>query len=335
MYAASIFAISIQAATKISVCLLISAISPQFKLLLANRILMGLIVVWAFSGIFAVAFACGLPHPWRGDGQSICQSREAIQIYNGIFNILSDLAICILPIVMMWDVQTSTKRKASVCALFGSRILVPAFTIPFLATSKSYYENMQTDPTWYAVVPTILAQISLNLSVLTACIPGLKSLLESLLSGIALARVQDNYDLTTSGDKGAGLTTTPVLKDSQNSKHSRSGSGLGSHSRSRNSLVAKVAQRLRPEGSQRELAVSSNSHEHEKMRKISNDSRGVAESERTLHDIRTDHSNRGIIIRTDQYEISSLNRNSLTGPEYRSRISSGDRDDIEPANARH
>lgn len=149
-------------------------------------------------------------------------------------NILTDIFICLLPIAMMWNVQTTAGRKVQVCVLFGTRILVPATTIPTLATSRPYFSHIRTDSTWYAVLPTILAQISLNLSVLTACIPGLKSILDNLLSGTASARVRGAYSLTSSSDKRNRLTVAP-WNAGTGSKPFRSGINMTSKDKPSNS----------------------------------------------------------------------------------------------------
>lgn len=277
---------------------------------------MAIIVAWAVSGILAVAFACGLPDPWRTDDKGICYSRKKINIYNGVMNILTDLAICVLPVAMMWNVQTSITRKAQVCALFGSRILVPVIIIPALATSGGYFDNLLTDPTWYAVVPTVFSQISLNLSVLTACIPGLKSVLDNLLSGTANARVDGPYNLTASGDKNTPLTATPTFA-------SRSGSGSGTRTRG---FASKVAQKFRPSDTQHTLSIRGGGNETEMTRQKSNSSPGRTESTRKLTD--------GFILRTDHYEVTSVQRNNSTSqPDYGSRTS-GDDDEIAHSHSR-
>lgn len=314
-YAASILAVVVQALTKMSICLWISIISPQARVKLANRILMGAVIAWTISGIFAVAFACGLPHPWRSSGNSICKSHEAILLYNGVLNIITDIAISILPVVMLWNIQLQFRKKAAVCALFASRILVPAFSIPALATGGAYRDNLLTDPTWYAVMPTILGQISLNMSVLTACIPGLKSILENLLAGGMHATIQGGYDLTTSGNKKSPFTMTPLATSNQTSK------GQGSNSRSRTNMSSKIAQRFRNDESR---SKEFDDHDHETARSYD---RVSSESKRNL--------TQGVILRTDQYEVTSVRRHSSSPhPSFGARVSGEDPDEIAHANTR-
>lgn len=77
------------------------------------------------------------------------------------------------------------------CTLFLS---VPITAIPAL-TRAGYLFSNNTDDTWAAVIPTIWFQISLSLSILTACIPSMKSLIDSLMGSTAGATVQAPYEL--------------------------------------------------------------------------------------------------------------------------------------------
>lgn len=306
-------------ATKLSINILISVLSPDKSLLLANRLVVGLTVVWGLSGIFSIGFACGVPNPWRNRGDGICTARRSVQIYNSVMNIVTDLAICVLPIVMMWDVKTTLRRKIQVCSLFGCRILVPCLTIPALATSNYFYGNILTDPAWYAVAPGILFQIALNLSVLTACVPGLKSILENLVSGMTLARVQNDYDLTRSADRRSSFVLTPRHTNSNNHSRNRSDSKQNNSTRG--------FHRLRLGSSQHSASVTGGEAVDPAHRRSKSDAeRSVAESARNTTD--------RVIIRTDQYEVSSMKRRSAPSDDFHFRQSCQDQDEIMQAGPR-
>lgn len=272
---------------------------------------MGIIIAWALSGIFGISFACHLPYPWRETLDSICTSRRSIQLYDGIMNVLTDVAISILPIVMMWHVRTTMRRKVQVCALFGSRMLVPCLTIPALATSSAFYDHILNDPTYYVVVPALFYQVSLNLSVLTACIPGLKSVLENLVSGLAQARVQNDYDLTRSGDKKASFVLTP--------RH-----GSSSQSRNQSGSRSRAAQRFGLGGSRHSTSVTGGSQVPRRSK--SDADKSLTDSTRNLTE--------GVIVRTDQYEVSSMQRLSAYSPDPPFRQSAEGHDEITPAGSR-
>jgi hypothetical protein len=291
-----------------SICLLINIITPQYRILLVNRVLMAVIGTWAISGFFAVAFQCDLPSPWQASDHA-CTSIRGIYIYNGVMNILTDLVICVLPVAMMWNVHTNTAKKVQVCALFGARILVPAVTIPALTTSNNYFSHIYTDPTWYGVVPAILAQISLNLSVLTACIPGLKSILDNLLSGTANARVRGSYNLTDSGDRKTRLNVTP-WNASVGSK--QSGSRLKPESKTN---ASNSGHRSLNDNSHHRFSISGGNPDAIMSGARHNGSTDTNESSRHLND--------GFILRTDHYDVSSIKQISRSHTEEEHPISAG------------
>ncbi|KAM5344335.1 hypothetical protein ACJ41O_012872 [Fusarium nematophilum] len=223
IYASRILGLLVNATTKVSLCLLIRQINNQGLLDMANKILGGTVIVWTVAGVFATAFQCPLPEPWLATNNDQCPNQGPIFVFNGVMNILTDLALCILPVAMMWEVQTPIKRKAIVLALFGTRFVVPIVTIPSLSTARYLFGNSD-DSTWLAVSSMIWLQISLGLSVLTVCIPSLKGVIDSLLGSTAVAAIGAPYDLRNSG-KGSGLEMTP-LGGSSSKQTSRQASGL-------------------------------------------------------------------------------------------------------------
>lgn len=185
--------------------------------------LAGIIMAWVVSGLFTLLFQCHLPTPWLAVSKEQCPSRGSIHMYNGVMNILTDLALCLLPIAMMWEVQTTLRRKIIVVALFGTRIMyvwilpherkkmltnsVPIVTIPGLAKNQYLFTDY-SDFTWSVIPGLVWFQISLGLSVLTACIPSLKGVVDSLLSSTAVAAMQVPYEVHSSS-KGTGIELTP------------------------------------------------------------------------------------------------------------------------------
>ncbi|EXF82283.1 hypothetical protein CFIO01_08170 [Colletotrichum fioriniae PJ7] len=224
-YASSILVIAIAASTKISLCLLIHSINNHGRLNLANKVLFGAIVAWGISGIFTTAFQCSLPRPWLATAGEKCPGREGIFLYNGVMDILTDVCLCLLPVAMMWKVQTTLKRKVMVIALFSTRIIVPIITIPRLIHTHTLVTDY-TDATWHAVHHVIWLQVSLGMSILTACIPSLKGVIDSLLGSTSVAAIQAPYHLTSSGKDGSRLQPTSLSVGS--GSNTRPGSHLAS-----------------------------------------------------------------------------------------------------------
>ncbi|KAI7775461.1 hypothetical protein LA080_006793 [Diaporthe eres] len=86
---------------------------------------------------------------------------------------------------MVWNIKSDVKKKATVIFLFTSRAL--------LMKTEFLYED--SDFTWMTVSPTVWLQISYNLAVITACIPTMKNVFDSL-SGNFSAEIDAPYKLT-------------------------------------------------------------------------------------------------------------------------------------------
>jgi hypothetical protein len=138
MYAAEILAIFVNGLTKLSICVLIRQISNDGSLRMANLALGGVIVGWIVVGLFTTAFQCPLPDPWLVDRAHRCSSRGPIFVFNGVMNILTDVGLCVLPIMMMWHVQAKLRKKVIVTALFGSRVLFVPLT--FTSSNSTWTE---------------------------------------------------------------------------------------------------------------------------------------------------------------------------------------------------
>ncbi|KAK1640783.1 hypothetical protein BDP81DRAFT_478400 [Colletotrichum phormii] len=224
-YISTLLAIATAASTKISLCLLIHSINNHGRLNLANKILFGIIGAWAISGILMASFQCSPPQPWLATTVEKCPGREGIFLYNGIMDIATDVYLCLLPVAMMWKVQTTLKRKMMVVALFTTRIIIPIITIPRLVYTHTLVTSY-TDTTWHAVHHVIWLQVSLGMSILTACIPSLKGVIDSLLGSTSVAAIQAPYNLTSSGKDGSRLQPTSLLIGS--GSNTRPGSHLAS-----------------------------------------------------------------------------------------------------------
>ena len=122
VYAAEMLFVIANAFAKASLVCFIMAISPQRRIKLASYTMLAIIAGWAIAGVFALAFQCDLPHPWLFE-QGKCINQEALSIFIGVVNILTDVALIAIPWAMMWWVQTSTAKKWQVMVLFGTRIM--------------------------------------------------------------------------------------------------------------------------------------------------------------------------------------------------------------------
>lgn len=224
-----ILSIVAEGCTKISVCMLFYAINSfQSRLLIANRILFILIGAWVVCGSILVGFRCPLGTDWSAfTTNKYCPRRLPIVAFNTGVDLITDVALSTLPIILIWNVQTTHLRKFQIITLFGCRFLyvqevihscrlltyvadhtrsVPIVKIPVLF--YIWRDSKSTDPTWDAVLPSIWYQISLNISMITACVPSLKPIFDSLFGYTASAVIQAPYQLEA--NEGGGLGATPL-----------------------------------------------------------------------------------------------------------------------------
>lgn len=103
---------------------------------------------------------------------------------------------------------------------------VPFLVLPSLTTAQGYLQD-HSDRTWEAVTPTIWLQISLNMSLFTACIPSLRGVIESILVSTTAGAIQAPYNLTRTG-AGYGMHATAIpLEQLDSSRYFRSARRLG------------------------------------------------------------------------------------------------------------
>ncbi|KIW13772.1 hypothetical protein PV08_08963 [Exophiala spinifera] len=198
IYAADILLIASMAASQASLTFLVIAINPTRKLLLSCYFLLGYLAVWMIASIFAVSFKCNLPSPWNIDGNK-CVDLFALNVGIYSLSILGDLGIVAVPFIMMQKVQVSRTKRFVVSGLFACRLAVPAFTIAMLVYRKRQFNTTRgrNDPTWYALVPQVFAQVMMNASIIAACIPSLKPFLADIKPGLIVVNIPE-HELTAS-----------------------------------------------------------------------------------------------------------------------------------------
>ncbi|KAJ9612311.1 hypothetical protein H2200_003908 [Cladophialophora chaetospira] len=187
VYAADLLFIVANALAKASLVAFVMVIAPQRRIQLSCYTLLAVVAGWAVSGIFARAFQCQTPQRWvHADGK--CHGEKATSLYLGIVNILTDIALIVLPSLMM------------VISLFASRAIVPIFVVFQLVQYQKLYDS--DDRSWKMVGAAIWSQLVMNLSILTACIPSLKTVLDMFRSGTSFFTVPAQYQ--TSVDNSSG-----------------------------------------------------------------------------------------------------------------------------------
>ncbi|MCJ1464414.1 hypothetical protein MMC07_003027 [Pseudocyphellaria aurata] len=199
-YVGQILVIVAISLAKISLSLLITTITPSQSILVACRILNAVVVAWGCASIIALALQCDVPHPYDFT-PGRCLNQMALYDTIGAFNILTDTAIIVLAVGMMWKVHVNARSRLIVIITFSMRSLVCGATVAQLVTLRPYFKS--TDQTWRNVNFSICSEIMMHLSIITACIPLLKRFLTDLQTGLVITTIPDHHELSSSNKSRA------------------------------------------------------------------------------------------------------------------------------------
>lgn len=168
--------------SKTSTLVLLYALTPSQKWRTYLKISSCAVVAWGFSSFIALAFRCPMPQPW-GILNEKCFSPTTFWSITGVFDIIAEILIMVVPVFFVRHLKMSFSRKAMVVVAFLFRLLVVLFTILRLLVIADV-EKRTTDHTFYANQVSIYTQLVITLSVLVACIPFLRAFMDSLESGL-------------------------------------------------------------------------------------------------------------------------------------------------------
>ncbi|KAH8667645.1 hypothetical protein BGZ60DRAFT_528935 [Tricladium varicosporioides] len=180
-YAANILWLVSQCSSKLSVGFLIRMISPTT---LNERVTRGVMIstfLWGMITLIVLLFQCQVPQVWRFFGGK-CINRSIFWIFTNVIGIFLDGALIILPVLVVWNLHVSKRHKIVVVACFATRVFTMGSLIfQSIALTRAWSSNDPLFETWLVAVAS---STSLNLGIITACVPYLKPFLDGLESGM-------------------------------------------------------------------------------------------------------------------------------------------------------
>ncbi|KAK5124841.1 hypothetical protein LTR08_005518 [Meristemomyces frigidus] len=208
------------ASAKASATILIIAIEPKGSMLISLYSVLAIVALWAVAAVFAVALQCK-PMRWvMGPSTSdTCIDQFGAQIGIRLVDIAIDVALALLPAVMVSGVQMPLHKRLVVSFMFGFRLVTPMLTAISLAMLGRFYDATLEDRPFEAVRPSIWTSFALNVSIITACLLSIKHFLTDWAAGVANAGIAETYELQNSSH-GYG-DGQPSTVRSFNSPHSR------------------------------------------------------------------------------------------------------------------
>ncbi|KAF2646226.1 hypothetical protein P280DRAFT_544619 [Massarina eburnea CBS 473.64] len=136
----------------------------------ASWVLMALVTAAYISITFILAFPCTpIRRAWHPLLPGTCNDKARPGIFSGVVNLVTDIAILALPIVSVFQLQLSLKKKLAVSAVFAIGLL--ACVISALRLYYSVIRTRSEDFTYWLAVVGTCGLIELAIVVICGCFP--------------------------------------------------------------------------------------------------------------------------------------------------------------------
>ncbi|KAH8689475.1 hypothetical protein BGW36DRAFT_412263 [Talaromyces proteolyticus] len=169
-------------------------------------VVMGIVAAATLSIAFAQAFACRpISDAWKGAPTGYCVNREALQIAGSVINLATDLIVLMLPLKYLYAMALDKARRYGIIALFSLGSITCIASAYRLSTIPGFYAG--GDQTWDASGLCIWSGIEINLSIITASIPAIKTLISNCMkksSKIGSSRSYGAYVTSSSSKRPLG-----------------------------------------------------------------------------------------------------------------------------------
>ncbi|KAI1337250.1 hypothetical protein F5Y15DRAFT_390719 [Xylariaceae sp. FL0016] len=219
IYSSILLLIFTCALVKLSIIVSVKQLTPNTRHQYANKALAVVVGLWFVAATLISSFQCPLPRTWDFTDASLCVDRDAWWAFVAVVNMLTDFGIAALIAIIMSQIHVSLSRKAVLVAAFSTRLLVVAAAAAQLSAFRATV--LDRDIAYSLWLPTVLNQVVICLSIVTACLPYLKPFMASLDSGIL--RVDD----TPESEDGFQETRTGLSSYSLNIVRSPSSRSFG------------------------------------------------------------------------------------------------------------
>ena len=152
--------------------------NPRFKQ--AAYAVAYFVIAWCPAVFFTDMFQCRpLAFAWdKSIKGGTCIDVLAFFRYIAVPNVLSDVAVLVLPLPMIWQLHTTTKQKLELSGVFllGSLGLIASIVRMVIF----FRSNAFADPTWTAVTLLAWTMVEAEAVLIAACLPPLRPLFISL-----------------------------------------------------------------------------------------------------------------------------------------------------------
>lgn len=171
LYAAQLLYIVTLTMTKASMALMFARLMHMKSHVRVCYAVLTLSVVWGIGSFLAEAILCTVANPWILVGNkcpNIVLSWEAVTA----LNVITELIIAVMPLWLVWNLQTDRSRKVAVVMVFSLRTPIIAAAITRVAYLRTSIPSSQ--PLLTGVIPFICMEVEMHYGLMAATFPCLK-----------------------------------------------------------------------------------------------------------------------------------------------------------------
>ncbi|RYN53376.1 hypothetical protein AA0114_g4435 [Alternaria tenuissima] len=183
-------------------------------------------IVYGIVFTFAIVFTCTpvvgffrlFDIAWRLQNELTCRNEGALIVACAAISSVQDFIICMLPILLIWNLKIGKRQKMGLCAIFGLGMITCICGIlrTFYATKLYYFTY---DITWTAYSGWVWTTLEAQLAVICASVPSLKVFFIRYF-GTDTTRAGYSQTGTPSKSFGPSSKTRSVGFDAKTSQHS-------------------------------------------------------------------------------------------------------------------
>ncbi|KAI4849988.1 hypothetical protein E4T44_03011 [Aureobasidium sp. EXF-8845] len=172
--------------SKMSILLLYRRLFPIVNFAKQWWAVVAFTVAYSVGAIFASWFQCRpMASAWTLDIPSdYCISTEKFYTANAALNVVSDVMILLLPIPIVWGLNTDTRKKIIVTGLFSMGFISCLVSILRMRSIIVLYQSGYDDLTWGLVEVVLWSQAELTAAMICTCTPCLRPLFEKVIPAL-------------------------------------------------------------------------------------------------------------------------------------------------------
>ncbi|MCJ1456493.1 hypothetical protein MMC28_006854 [Mycoblastus sanguinarius] len=164
---------------------------------------MGLTGTYVTTIILEALLICRpLPYFWDKSIKGTCGNQVITYLTAGIFNLLIDVIIIVLPMPMLWGLQLPRAKKIALTGLFGIGAAICVITILRI---KAFHDLYLADLTYSLASGGLWTVLEPTLGIINACLPVIPPVIQRLSNSRAFSWAQR---ASKSGQTGSGILST-------------------------------------------------------------------------------------------------------------------------------